>query len=89
MITSQNIANSVLPQYLEEKLVKFTNEVFQLMDSDNSGTIEFEEFKTWVENNPSQTEWLTNISKVGNVVDVTQRKIQEVGNLLIISAIDE
>jgi len=83
MITSQNIANSILPQYLEEKLVKFTDEVFKIMDADNSGTIEFEEFKAWVEQNPHQTEWITSIEKVGNVVDTTQRKIQEVGNMLV------
>ncbi len=37
-----------------------------------------QEFKVWVEKNPSQTEWITNLGKVGNMVDVTQRKIQEV-----------
>jgi hypothetical protein len=31
-----------------------------------------------VEENPNQTEWITNLGKVGNMADVTQRKIQEV-----------
>jgi hypothetical protein len=86
---------------LEEKLLKFTGEVFKVMDTDNNGCLNFEvqrnifilakvvwnttnlnvitqEFKVWVEKNPSQTEWIANLGKVGSMVDVTQRKIQEV-----------
>ncbi len=37
-----SVANSVLPQHLEEKLLKFTGEVFKIMDTDNNGYVDFE-----------------------------------------------
>ncbi len=48
------------------------------MEYERSKYVIIQEFKVWVEENPSQTEWITNLGKVGNMVDVTQRKIQEV-----------